>query len=73
LGLLIADVTGHGVPAALVASMVKIAFAAETERLDDPGLGLTNMNRTDGRVTQLEQRGLLAFDATAQCATAEAA
>jgi phosphoserine phosphatase RsbU/P len=26
--------------------MVKVAFAAETERLDDPGLVLTNMNRT---------------------------
>ena len=46
LGILVADVTGHGVPAALVASMVKMAFAAEAERLDDPGLVLTNMNRT---------------------------
>jgi sigma-B regulation protein RsbU (phosphoserine phosphatase) len=46
LGVLIADVTGHGVPAALVAAMVKIAFAAESGRLDDPGLVLTNMNRT---------------------------
>jgi len=46
LGILVADVTGHGVPAALIAAMVKIAFAAETERLDDPGLVLTNMNRT---------------------------
>jgi sigma-B regulation protein RsbU (phosphoserine phosphatase) len=26
--------------------MVKMAFAAEAERLDDPGLVLTNMNRT---------------------------
>jgi len=113
LGVLVADVTGHGVPAALVASMVKIAFAAEAERLDDPGLVLTNMNRTlcgrfagayvtaccgvidelkstlryssaghpapllrrsDGRVEQLDQRGLLlAFDATAQYAAAEVA
>jgi phosphoserine phosphatase RsbU/P len=46
LGILVADVSGHGVPAALVASMVKIAFAAEIERLDDPGLALQGMNRT---------------------------
>jgi phosphoserine phosphatase RsbU/P len=46
LGVLVADVSGHGVPAALVASMVKIAFAAELERLDDPGLALQGMNRT---------------------------
>ncbi len=113
LGVLVADVTGHGVPAALVASMVKMAFAAEAERIDSPGLVLTNMNRTlrgrfagayvtaccsvidglnrklryasaghpapllrgsDGLVKQLEQRGLLlAFDATAEYATAEVA
>jgi sigma-B regulation protein RsbU (phosphoserine phosphatase) len=46
LGLVVADASGHGVPAALVASMVKIAFAAETERIARPGLILTNMNRT---------------------------
>lgn len=113
LGVIVADVSGHGVPAALVASMVKIAFAAEAERLDDSGLALMNINRTlcgrfqgayvtaccgfidtltgkltyssaghpapllrrrDGRVEQLQQRGLLlAFDAHAQYATAEAA
>lgn len=32
LGLLVADVSGHGVPAALVASMVKVSFAAEAAR-----------------------------------------
>jgi phosphoserine phosphatase RsbU/P len=46
LGLIVADVSGHGIPAALVASMVKVAFAAEAERLQDPGLVLQNMNRT---------------------------
>ena len=46
LGLIVADVSGHGVPAALVASMVKIAFAAETERIDRPALALANINRT---------------------------
>jgi len=29
LGVLIADVTGHGIPAALIASMLKVAFAAQ--------------------------------------------
>jgi serine phosphatase RsbU (regulator of sigma subunit) len=28
LGILVADVSGHGVPAALIASMVKVALAA---------------------------------------------
>jgi sigma-B regulation protein RsbU (phosphoserine phosphatase) len=46
LGLIVADASGHGVPAALVASMVKIAFAAESERVHQPGLALTNVNRT---------------------------
>ncbi len=45
LGVIVADVSGHGVPAALVASMVKIAFAAEAGRLDNPGQVLTNINR----------------------------
>ena len=113
LGVIVADVSGHGVPAALVASMVKIAFAAEAERLDHPGLALANINRAlcgtfqgayvtaccgsvdalsrrltyasaghpapllrrrDGRVEQLQERGLLlAFDAHARYATAEVA
>jgi sigma-B regulation protein RsbU (phosphoserine phosphatase) len=46
LGLVVADVSGHGVPAALVASMVKVAFAAESARHEAPGLVLQNMNRT---------------------------
>jgi sigma-B regulation protein RsbU (phosphoserine phosphatase) len=45
LGLIVADVTGHGVPAALVASMVKIAFVMEADRLDTPGVALANINR----------------------------
>ena len=45
LGVLIADVSGHGVPAALIASMVKIAFAAEADDAADPARVLTRMNR----------------------------
>ncbi|HEX4954042.1 MAG TPA: PP2C family protein-serine/threonine phosphatase [Thermoanaerobaculia bacterium] len=45
LGVIVADVTGHGVPAALVASMVKIAFVAEADRLDRPAEALSQINR----------------------------
>ncbi|MDE3153680.1 MAG: PP2C family protein-serine/threonine phosphatase [Acidobacteriota bacterium] len=44
LGLLVADVSGHGVPASLIASMVKVALTAETPRADDPGAVLNGMN-----------------------------
>jgi serine phosphatase RsbU (regulator of sigma subunit) len=41
----VADVSGHGVPAALVASMLKVALAAEADRYDRPGDILTGINR----------------------------
>ncbi len=43
--IIVADVSGHGVPAALIASMVKVAFAAEVERYDRPGDLLAGINR----------------------------
>jgi sigma-B regulation protein RsbU (phosphoserine phosphatase) len=43
--VIVADVSGHGVPAALVASMVKVAFAAEVERYERPGEILGGINR----------------------------
>jgi sigma-B regulation protein RsbU (phosphoserine phosphatase) len=45
VGVLVADVSGHGVPAAIVASMVKIALAVQEGDITDPGLVLTRMNR----------------------------
>ena len=45
LGILVADVAGHGVPAALVASMVKLAFSAQADQAHDPGHVLGAMNR----------------------------
>ncbi|MGE5243045.1 MAG: PP2C family protein-serine/threonine phosphatase [Betaproteobacteria bacterium] len=48
-GILVADVSGHGVPAALVASMVKLAFSIEAERAGDPAHVLTAMNRVLSR------------------------
>jgi phosphoserine phosphatase RsbU/P len=46
LGVFVADVSGHGVPAALVASMVKVAFAAQAPHADDPSRVLAEVNRT---------------------------
>src|ERR1051325_7081921 len=44
LGVLIADVSGHGVPAALSASMVKVAIRAQREWADKPAQVLTGLN-----------------------------
>jgi len=46
LGVLVADVSGHGVPAALIASMVKVAIAAQKARGDHPAAVLAGMNET---------------------------
>jgi sigma-B regulation protein RsbU (phosphoserine phosphatase) len=43
-GLLIADVSGHGVPAALIASMVKLAATSQRDHAADPAALLTEMN-----------------------------
>jgi len=45
VGILIADVSGHGVPAALIASMVKVAIAAQLAHADNPAQVLTGMNQ----------------------------
>jgi len=43
-GLLIADVSGHGVPAALIASMVKLAATSQRSQATDPAALLAGMN-----------------------------
>jgi phosphoserine phosphatase RsbU/P len=43
-GILIADVSGHGVPAALIASKVKLAAAAQIANADHPSDLLNGMN-----------------------------
>jgi sigma-B regulation protein RsbU (phosphoserine phosphatase) len=45
LGVLVADVTGHGVPAALIASMLKIAMQSAVGSAAEPSLLLKNLNR----------------------------
>lgn len=44
LGVLIADVSGHGIPAALSASMVKVAVRSQMERASNPAEVLSGMN-----------------------------
>jgi phosphoserine phosphatase RsbU/P len=44
LGVLVADVSGHGVPAALIASMLKMAFASHTADAADPAQLLSKLN-----------------------------
>jgi serine phosphatase RsbU (regulator of sigma subunit) len=43
-GILVADVVGHGVPAALVASMVKVAVSTQVESAAEPGKVVAGLN-----------------------------
>ena len=45
VGILVADVSGHGMPAALIASMLKIAFAAQSAHAGDPVQVLSGLNQ----------------------------
>jgi phosphoserine phosphatase RsbU/P len=45
-GLLIADVSGHGIPAALIASMVKLAASTQRADAESPSALLLGMNST---------------------------
>jgi sigma-B regulation protein RsbU (phosphoserine phosphatase) len=44
IGVLVADVTGHGIPAALIASMLKVAFAGQAHHTHDPARVLAGLN-----------------------------
>jgi sigma-B regulation protein RsbU (phosphoserine phosphatase) len=46
VGILVADVSGHGVPAALIASMLKVAFAGQAAHAHDPARVLTGLNHS---------------------------
>jgi serine phosphatase RsbU (regulator of sigma subunit) len=46
VGLLIADVSGHGVPAALIAAMLKVAIQSVVPSAHDPRAVLAGLNRT---------------------------
>src|SRR5271157_140112 len=45
VGILVADVSGHGVPAALIAAMVKVAMQSVVPAADDPREVLRGLNR----------------------------
>jgi phosphoserine phosphatase RsbU/P len=44
-GILVADVSGHGVPAALIAAMIKVAMQSVMHCAHDPGEVLRGLNR----------------------------
>jgi len=46
LGILIADVSGHGLPSALIASMLQSALAWQCPHASDPGQVLAGLNRS---------------------------
>lgn len=43
-GVIVADVSGHGIPAALIASMVKIAVSSQSRLADQPAALLRELN-----------------------------
>jgi phosphoserine phosphatase RsbU/P len=45
IGILVADVSGHGMPAALIASMLKIALSAQVVHAADPAKVLSGLNQ----------------------------
>ena len=45
LGILVADVSGHGVPASLISSMVKIAFSSLLQHAQNPARVLCGINQ----------------------------
>jgi sigma-B regulation protein RsbU (phosphoserine phosphatase) len=45
IGVLVADVSGHGMPAALISSMLKIALAAQSPFASDPARVLSGLNQ----------------------------
>jgi sigma-B regulation protein RsbU (phosphoserine phosphatase) len=45
LGILVADVSGHGIPAALISSMIKVAMQSVAVHANDPAQVLSGLNR----------------------------
>ncbi len=45
VGVLVADVSGHGLPAALIASMLQVALTAQFAHAADPGKVLSGLNQ----------------------------
>ena len=64
LGVLIADVAGHGVPAALIASMVKVALSSQASHWCDPAAVVAGINQIicKQQTGQLVTAGYLLLD-----------
>jgi serine phosphatase RsbU (regulator of sigma subunit) len=45
IGILIADVSGHGLPSALIASMIQVALAGQSRHAAEPAKVLSGLNR----------------------------
>jgi sigma-B regulation protein RsbU (phosphoserine phosphatase) len=45
VGILVADVSGHGLPSALIASMIQVALTAQVAHASDPARVLSGLNR----------------------------
>jgi phosphoserine phosphatase RsbU/P len=45
LGILLADVSGHGLPSALIASMLQVAIAVQVDHASEPGKVLSGLNK----------------------------
>jgi sigma-B regulation protein RsbU (phosphoserine phosphatase) len=75
VGILVADVAGHGVPAALIASMLKVAMPSVAHRAQDPHAVLQGLNRmfVGQSPTQLISAAYLWLDTQAQAARYSAA
>jgi serine phosphatase RsbU (regulator of sigma subunit) len=74
-GFLVADVCGHGVPAALIASMLKLAVQSVAACAQDPGKFLGSLNRvlTEPLRGQLVSASYLWIDMVARKASYSAA
>jgi two-component system sensor histidine kinase ChiS len=46
IGILVADVSGHGIPAALISAMLKIAFSTQSRFSREPSVMLNQINAT---------------------------
>jgi sigma-B regulation protein RsbU (phosphoserine phosphatase) len=75
LTILVADVSGHGVPAALASSMLKICFISQRADAHDPAKVLTGLNSMlrDVLVGQYVTAACAAVDLNAQSVTYSAA
>jgi sigma-B regulation protein RsbU (phosphoserine phosphatase) len=71
VGILIADVLGHGIGAALIASMVKIAFTSAATSAADPAAVLNGINTTLVEVLSRDRDYVTASYVVASAATGE--